>query len=273
MIPEGNHHSNIIRFTGFQNEYDRYRPQAPRVVTELLTGYLGKRPALVVDLGCGTGLSTFLWRTAADAVIGVEPGDDMRGKALEKWNALGSPASISFVSGYSNALELPSASADIVTCSQSFHWMEPGSTLKEAARVLRPGGIFAAYDCDWPPVLEPNIETRYNELIEQADVIIGRRVPAEDRAVKWNKESHLSRIKASGKFSFAREIAFHNIEHCSAERYVGLTLSQGSLQTVLRLGGGELDEEIADYRETVERYFNGRTLETMFSYHVRLGIK
>ncbi|BCG61519.1 class I SAM-dependent methyltransferase [Paenibacillus sp. URB8-2] len=273
MIPEGNRLSNIVRFTGFQNEYDRYRPEAPKLVTELLTGYLKRRPSLVVDLGCGTGLSTFLWRTAADAVIGIEPGDDMRGKALEKWEALGSPDSISFIPGYSNALGLPPGSAEIVTCSQSFHWMEPSSTLKEAARVLRPGGIFAAYDCDWPPVLEPSIETLYHELIEQSEAIIEHRIPDGERAVKWNKDEHLRRIKESGEFTFAREIVFHNIERCDAERYVGLTLSQGGVQTVLRLGGGELDERIAVYREEVERYFNGRTLETLFGYRMKLGIK
>jgi SAM-dependent methyltransferase len=36
-----------------------------------------KRPTLVVDLGCGTGTSTFYWRGYADRVIGVEPNADM----------------------------------------------------------------------------------------------------------------------------------------------------------------------------------------------------
>lgn len=62
MIPAGNSKQNIDRFLGFQDEYDRYRPEAPQLVTELLTNYLGCRPALVADIGCGTGLSTFLWR-------------------------------------------------------------------------------------------------------------------------------------------------------------------------------------------------------------------
>lgn len=54
----------------------------------------------------------------------------------------------------SDDLGLPDDSVDIITCSQSFHWMEPQSTLREFARVPRPGGIFVAYDCDWPPVLD-----------------------------------------------------------------------------------------------------------------------
>lgn len=273
MIPEGNRYSNVERFKGYQNMYDRHRPEAPRLVTGILTGYLGRRPSLVADLGCGTGLSTFIWQHEADRVIGVEPGDDMRGRALEKWDALGRPEHIAFIPGYSNALSLADGEADLITCSQSFHWMEPSSTLKEAGRVLRPGGIFAAYDCDWPPVLEPGIETKYHELIDQAEAVIQHTVRDGDRAFKWDKAQHLNRIKSSGEFRFAREIVFHNMERCDAERYVGLTLSQGGIQTVLRLGGGEMDEAIAAYREQVERYFNGRTLETLFGYRMRLGIK
>lgn len=32
------------------------------------------------------------------------------------------------------------------TVAQALHWMEPASTLAEVARILRPGGVFAAYD-------------------------------------------------------------------------------------------------------------------------------
>ena len=35
---------------------------------------------------------------------------------------------------------------------QALHWMEPAPTFGEVARLLRPGGVFAALDCDWPPV-------------------------------------------------------------------------------------------------------------------------
>jgi predicted RNA methylase len=38
----------------------------------------GRRPKLVVDLGAGTGLSTRVWATEADSVVGVEPNDAMR---------------------------------------------------------------------------------------------------------------------------------------------------------------------------------------------------
>jgi SAM-dependent methyltransferase len=45
----------------------------------------------------------------------------------------------------------PQALVDaLVTCSQSLHWMEPEPTFAEVARILRRGGVFAAYDYDWP---------------------------------------------------------------------------------------------------------------------------
>lgn len=105
MIPSGNSKANIDRFLGYQDEYDRYRPEAPPLVIELLSNYLGRRPAHVADIGCGTGLSTFLWKDAAEAVTGVEPNLDMLSKAQDKLRLLGSGANnVCFVQGYSNQL-------------------------------------------------------------------------------------------------------------------------------------------------------------------------
>ncbi|MEK5240236.1 methyltransferase domain-containing protein [Paenibacillus sp. FSL L8-0470] len=273
MIPAGNSKQNIDRFLGFQDEYDRYRPEAPQLVTELLTNYLGCRPALVADIGCGTGLSTFLWRESADSIVGIEPNPDMLAKALDKLARQGQQQSLSFVQGYSNQLPFDSGSVDIITCSQSFHWMEPISTLQEISRCLRQGGVFAAYDCDWPLVLQADIETRYKQLISAADKLLDVLQPSAEQAHKWDKEGHLGRIEASGCFSFAREIVFHNTEECDAERYVGLALSQGGIQTVLKLGSSALEQLISDFSVAVEQYFQGRTLPVHISYRMRVGIK
>ncbi|MFH0070926.1 class I SAM-dependent methyltransferase, partial [Peribacillus sp. NPDC056705] len=225
FVPEGNRASNVDRFTGFQDTYDQHRPEAPPEVITLLTGYLERRPGLVVDLGCGTGLSSFAWKDAADRVIGVEPNDDMRGKAVAKLNLQSleqtQGADISFVSGYSNQLSLPDQAADIITCSQSFHWMDPATTLKEVARVLRDEGVFAVYDCDWPPSLTWRVEQAYHGLIEEAEAIIDRHVEAQEQAYKGNKNEHLKHIRESGVFRFSKEIVFHHIEPFTAERYTG----------------------------------------------------
>src|SRR5215216_5355239 len=62
--------------------YSQTRPAPPPVLTEILTQMIHTpRPALVVDLGSGTGLSTMIWSQCAERVIGIEPSDEMRSEA------------------------------------------------------------------------------------------------------------------------------------------------------------------------------------------------
>ncbi|HEY4390914.1 MAG TPA: class I SAM-dependent methyltransferase [Paenibacillus sp.] len=273
-IPKGNLQSNVERFSGFANVYDAYRPEAPEMVTEILTRYLQREPELVMDLGCGTGLSTLIWNRRAARIIGVEPNDDMRSVAAAKLRHFSAGSSdIAFVPGYSNQLNVESESVDIITCSQSFHWMEPVSTLREVHRVLRNGGVFAAYDCDWPPMLSWELEKQYMELYEKCDEILDREMVEESKVVKRNKNEHLQNLQASGAFRYTREFVFHHRELCNAERYVGLALSQGGLQSVLKLGSTELDGDIASFREQTDKYFNGHMKGIILSYRMRLGIK
>lgn len=273
MIPEGNSKNNIERFSGFEEVYDKYRPQAPQALVRILTNYAGAKPSLVMDLGCGTGLSSFIWKDHADRIIGVEPNDDMLGKAREKLGRSDDASHISFVQGYSNRLDIDSGTVDVVTCSQSFHWMDPVSTLQEVSRVLREGGVFAAYDCDWPPTVHWAIEDEYDRLIRKTDEVITRHVQEESKAKKWNKDEHLQNIRNSDAFRFCKEVVFHNTEPCDAERYVGLALSQGGVQTVFKLGSSELNADIETFRTHAADYFGGRTLDIMFSYRMRLGVK
>src|SRR5215472_13569831 len=136
-------------WTGIASSYDRTRPAPPPALPDLLLQMIRlPRPALVVDLGSGTGLSTVMWAERAERVIGIEPNADMRDEALRKLATLPHPneAHIEYREGTAQQTGLPDGCADIVTAAQSFHWMEPKATLAEIARILRPGGLFAAYD-------------------------------------------------------------------------------------------------------------------------------
>lgn len=64
---------NGTRFNGMADLYDEARPRVPLYPVEILTCYLGRTPERVVDLGCGPGISTEVWKGHAKEVIGVEP--------------------------------------------------------------------------------------------------------------------------------------------------------------------------------------------------------
>src|SRR5690242_5121586 len=141
-------------WTGRGSSYDRVRPSPPPVLLDLLTQLIGMpRPALVVDVGSGTGLSTTIWGERAKRVIGIEPNADMRQEAISKVEDHPHAAHLEYREGFAHQTGLPDGCADIVTAAQSFHWMEPAMTLAEIARILRPGGLFAAYDYDSPPAI------------------------------------------------------------------------------------------------------------------------
>ncbi len=136
-------------WTGKASSYDRARPTPPPASLDLLTQVIQMpHPALVVDVGSGTGLSTAIWGERAERVIGIEPNADMRKEAVHKVEDHPYAAQIEYHEGVAHQTGLPDGCADIVTAAQSFHWMEPTATLAEIARILRPGGLFAAYDYD-----------------------------------------------------------------------------------------------------------------------------
>ena len=78
---------NLTRFSGFADLYDANRPSAPARLGPLLARYAGVERPVVVDLGCGTGLSSRWAAGWADRVIGIEPNDDMRAVACRPRHA------------------------------------------------------------------------------------------------------------------------------------------------------------------------------------------
>jgi SAM-dependent methyltransferase len=251
--------------TGFARGYDSYRPSPPLGLLDILCLEAQvERPRLVVDLGSGTGLSTRAWAERADEVVGVEASPEMRSQAEEATSA----GNVRFVQGYAQETGLPGGAADIVTCSQSFHWMEPVATLAEAARLLRPGGVFAAYDYDWPPIVHPDVEAAFEELVRR----VGMRRALRGQP-RHTKDMHLDRIRESGHFRFVREVVLHSRERGSAERVVGMALSLGPLSVMLNEGVGEEELGLAQLREAATAALGEREVEMFLSYRVRLGVR
>jgi SAM-dependent methyltransferase len=208
---------------GFTGVYDRYRPTPPADLLEILILVAQvDRPRLVVDLGAGTGLSTRVWADRAEAVIGVEPNAAMVARAAR---ATAAP-NVRYVRAFAAGTGLAGGSADIVTCAQSFHWMEPTGVLGEAIRSLRSGGVFAAYDYDVPPVIQPDVDAAFTEHF-QARREARERLGLEAGAATWPKEEHLERIRTSGHFRFVRELVCHGRTEVDAQAIVGLAESVG----------------------------------------------
>jgi ubiquinone/menaquinone biosynthesis C-methylase UbiE len=260
---------NVERFSGFASLYDQYRPEPPAILSGVLTQWAKlARLQLVVDLGSGTGLSTRYWQNKAEQVIGIEPSADMRRQAETQAAA----QNISYREGFSHQTGLPDHCAQIVTCSQSLHWMEPQATFLEAARILCAGGVFAAYDYDWPPTTGNwEADAAYEACIKQVrECEKDYRSPTPVR--QWDKPHHLSRMQASGCFRYTKEIVLHHIDRGNAERFVGLLLSQGNVMTLLKAGFREDQLRIDEFRKVAQRALGAAPQTWYWSSRVRLGI-
>jgi ubiquinone/menaquinone biosynthesis C-methylase UbiE len=263
---------NVLRFTGFADIYDQYRPKPPDIIADVLLQLAGMdRAEHVVDLGCGTGLSTLIWINRTNSLTGIEPSADMRAVASQHPEWTGFSPCPQFVSAEAHQTGLANSNADIITASQSFHWMDPVPTLAEIARVLRPGGVFAAYDCDWPPVSDPVADDAFASCHSQADERL--RQSGISKAKAWPKHQHLDQIKKSGHFRYTRDLASLHTDSGDAERLVGLVRSQGSIATLLKHGYTEAEIGLPQLRETVRQRLGDRTIRWFWCYRIRVGIK
>src|SRR5262245_13620718 len=70
------------RFTGLAEVYAAGRPDYPEAAVEFIVAHCGLTAnSLLVDVGCGTGISSRQFAARGLRVVGVEPNDDMRRRA------------------------------------------------------------------------------------------------------------------------------------------------------------------------------------------------
>jgi SAM-dependent methyltransferase len=115
--------------------YDRARPTYPaELVDRVIAGSPGRD---VLDVGCGTGISSRLFQAAGCRVLGIEPdprmadlarqaGTEVEAARFEDWD----PAGRQF---------------DAVIAAQAWHWVDMTAGAAKAAAALRPGGRLAVF--------------------------------------------------------------------------------------------------------------------------------
>lgn len=204
----------LSRFTGLAELYARCRPTYPAAAIDHIVTTAALRPgSRVVDVGCGTGISTRLFAARGLRVIGIEPNADMRSQAE---SAASPPGSIppEYRSGTGEATGLPDASGELVVAAQAFHWFRPDEALQEFHRILVPDGWVALM---W------NERDNADPFTAAVSAVI-RTAPDADR-VEGPRQRAGEVLLTSPLFPQARRVAFPHEQTLDEEGLLGRVFS------------------------------------------------
>ena len=244
------------RFANRVDAYVRTRPGYPAGVVELLRARVGLGPGTVVaDLGAGTGIFTRQLLESGATVHAVEPNGAMREALLA---ALGTHPRLVTHGTPAEATGLPSASLDLITAAQAFHWFDRAAAAQEFRRTLRPGGAVALI---WNTRLEDTSAflVAYEKLL--------RRWSPDYRAVDHRHvgPGTLEPVFVPG------ELECHTFDHHQVFDYEGMRGRLLSSSYAPAAGHPNHEPMLADLRAAFDRHHDSGTVRIDYRTEVYLG--
>lgn len=141
---------SVDHFDSVSDAYARHRPGYP---AELFTWLASIAPATTTawDCACGNGQASVALAAHFDRVVGTDaaPGQITSALAHPRVEYRAEPSERSI---------LPDSSVDLVTVAQALHWLDIPATSAEFTRVLRPGGVIAAWSYAAVRLDEPELD-------------------------------------------------------------------------------------------------------------------
>ncbi len=265
--------SDLLGSSSFAEVYDKYRPHLPKALIKTLLDIVGMDTiGLVVDLGCGTGLSTLAWSNFAEYVIGIDSNNDFLSLANDKLSS-GKYPNVQFEKSSANSTGLKDSSVTIVTCAQSLHWMEPAPTFREINRILAPGGVFIAYDYTLPPLINWEVSRDFNVFIKAVNNFEKKTGTGGFGKYYWKKDRFAQYFRESGYFQYSNNFCFTSKAKYDLQRLIGLAFSYTDIWSLIDVGFTLEELGILNLIQSANEKFDESVKEYFLDYQVNFGIK
>ena len=139
--------SERFKTADISEAYAKFRPVHPPSVANIIVDYMKSKGSLAfdfaVDVGCGSGQSTFLLCDYFTKIVGLDISETQIQQAKLKSGE--DKSAVEFIVGNAHDLPFESSSVDLLTCAMAWHWLDAEKFYDEAKRVLKPGGCLAIY--------------------------------------------------------------------------------------------------------------------------------
>ena len=216
--------------------YDRTRPPYPDALVErIISASPGPR---MVDVGCGTGKLSRQLLAAGAEVLGVEHDELMAAFARET----GVPVEVSKFEIWDPA----GREFDAVVAGQSWHWVDREEGPRQAARVLRPGGVFVAlwHVFAMPDPVAHALAEVYHRVAPEAPFRIGHTGKEALEAYRAGCTQTADTLLKTGEFSAPDQWTAHWDQTYTTDEYLDLMLTMSPLALLTSEQAAELADGI-----------------------------
>lgn len=134
-------------FSAVAAQYASARPEYPQALFDWIASIAPAR-GLAWDAGCGSGQASRSLAEVFDAVHATDPSASQIAQA-------GQIDRVRFAVEPAERCSLADASVEAVCVAQALHWFDRDAFFAECARVLKPGGVLAAWGYQDIEVSEP----------------------------------------------------------------------------------------------------------------------
>jgi len=126
--------NNSGDFGKLAKDYKFIRPNYPIKVIKDIYSFVKTSNPTILDLGCGTGISTRQMVKNNSKVFGCDIDEKMLTNASKDKN-------ITYIKGSAEKLPFPNQNFDLITMFAAFHWFSNKKAMGEMRRVLKPKGV------------------------------------------------------------------------------------------------------------------------------------
>jgi SAM-dependent methyltransferase len=137
-------------FSERPDDYARYRPSYPDALYEQLAREVDRREQCW-DCATGNGQAAVALTRHFERVVATDASADQLAQAFPH-------PQVEYRCELAERTSLPDASVDLVTVASALHWLDLPPFYREVRRVLRPGGVLAAWTYDMEVRITPSVD-------------------------------------------------------------------------------------------------------------------